>query len=241
MNEMILSLIFLNLLDEPGRHATNDCFWFYIFCDYRSSRDNGSFTNCHPWQNCHIRSKPNLVLYVNRLEGHVATMIWIWIVVDCTECGVVSYKTIIANEDTSLVLELTTAIDEYTLTYMRVLATIGIERWKHAECLRYVNIPKLGEQLPEFIGRVVLIVNLHGDANSLLSHLVHEEVRIATVLDRIPCCYVISIFLYCHIYSKAITAARQGEELTPLVYVDDNKYYIELKCERGTCAVIAFE
>ena len=36
-------------------------------------------------------------------------------------------------------------------------------------------------------------------------------------------------------------AARQGEELTPRVYVDDNKYYIELKCERGTCAVIAFE
>ena len=38
-----------------------------------------------------------------------------------------------------------------------------------------------------------------------------------------------------------LLAARQGEELTPLVYVDDNKYYIELKCERGTCAVIAFE
>ena len=36
-------------------------------------------------------------------------------------------------------------------------------------------------------------------------------------------------------------AARQGEELTPLVYVGDNKYYIVLKCERGTCAVIAFE
>ena len=36
-------------------------------------------------------------------------------------------------------------------------------------------------------------------------------------------------------------ASYHGEELTPLVYVDDNKYYIELKCERGTCAVIAFE
>ena len=36
-------------------------------------------------------------------------------------------------------------------------------------------------------------------------------------------------------------AARQGEALTPLVYEDDNKYYIELKCELGTCAVIAFE
>ena len=38
-----------------------------------------------------------------------------------------------------------------------------------------------------------------------------------------------------------LLAARQGEELTPLVYVDDSKYYIELKCGRGTCAVIAFE
>ena len=36
-------------------------------------------------------------------------------------------------------------------------------------------------------------------------------------------------------------ATRQGEELTPLVYVEGNKYYIELKCERRTCAIIAFE
>ena len=36
-------------------------------------------------------------------------------------------------------------------------------------------------------------------------------------------------------------AARQGEKLTPLVYVDGNKYCIELRCERGTCAVFAFE
>ena len=36
-------------------------------------------------------------------------------------------------------------------------------------------------------------------------------------------------------------AARLGEELTPLVYVEGNKYYIELKCGRGTCAIIAFE
>ena len=28
---------------------------------------------------------------------------------------------------------------------------------------------------------------------------------------------------------------------TPLVYVDVNKYYIELKCGRGTYAVIVFE
>ena len=38
-----------------------------------------------------------------------------------------------------------------------------------------------------------------------------------------------------------LLAARQVEELTPLVYVDGNKYYIELKCECGTCAIIALE
>lgn len=36
-------------------------------------------------------------------------------------------------------------------------------------------------------------------------------------------------------------AARQGERLTPLLYEDEGHYYIELKCERGTCAIMAFE
>ena len=133
-------------------------------------------------------------------------MFRIGIVIDSTECCIVSYKAIIANEDASLILELTTAIDEYPLTDMGIFATIGIERRKHAECLWYVNVPKVGEQLSKLLRRVVLIIYLHGNANSLLCHLVHEEVWFATVLDRVPCCYVISIFLYCHIYSKAITA-----------------------------------
>ena len=133
-------------------------------------------------------------------------MLRIWIVIDSTECCIVSYKTIIADEDASLILELTTAIDEYSLADMGIFATIGVERWKHTECLWYVNVPKVGEQLSKLLWRVVLIIYLHGNANSLLCHLVHEEVWFATVLDRVPCCYVISIFLYCHIYSKAITA-----------------------------------
>lgn len=54
-------------------------------------------------------------------------MLWIGIVIDSTECGIVSYKAIIADEDTSLILELTTAINEYSLTDMSILATIGIE------------------------------------------------------------------------------------------------------------------
>ena len=95
---------------------------------------------------------------------------------------------------------------EYPLTDMGILSTIGIERRKHAECLWYVNVPKVGEQLSKLLWRVVLIIYLHSNANSLLCHPVHEEVWFATVLDRVPCCYVISIFLYCHIYLKAIMA-----------------------------------
>lgn len=36
-------------------------------------------------------------------------------------------------------------------------------------------------------------------------------------------------------------AARLGEMLTPKVYSHDNKQYVELSCERGICAIIAFE
>ena len=133
-------------------------------------------------------------------------MLRIWIVIDSTECCIVSYKTIIADEDASLILELTTAIDEYSLADMGIFATIGVERWKHTECLWYVYVPKFGEQLPEFLWWMVLVVYLHSDANSLLCHLMHEEVGFATSHDRFPCCYVISIFFYCHICSKAITA-----------------------------------
>ena len=204
MNEIILSFIFLNLLYELSRYTTNNSSWFYIFCYNSSSCNNGSFAYCHSLQYRYICSKPNLIFYTNRLECHVATMLWIGIVIDSTECGIVSYKAIIADEDTSLILELTTAINEYSLTDMSILATIGIERGKHTECLWYVYVPKLGEQLSKFLWRVVLIVYLHGNANSLLCHLVHEEVRFATILDRIPCCYVISVFLYCHIYSKTL-------------------------------------
>ena len=62
------------------------------------------------------------------------------------------------------------------------------------------------------------------------------------------CCYIRiaqelipSDFIVKRVRVEYKVAARQGEELTPLVYVEGNKYYIELKCERGTCAVIAFE
>ena len=191
---------------EFCRYTTNHSSWFYIFCYNSSSCDNGSFAYCHPLQYRYIGSKPNLIFYTNRLECHVATMLWIGIVIDSAECSIVSYKTIIADEDASLILELTTAIDEYSLTDMGILSTIGIEGRKHAECLWYVYVPKLGEQLSKFLRRVVLVVYLHSNANSLLCHLVHEEVWFATVLDWVPCCYVIPIFLYCHNYSKAITA-----------------------------------
>lgn len=36
-------------------------------------------------------------------------------------------------------------------------------------------------------------------------------------------------------------AARLGEVLTPLLYVDEGHYYVELKCERGTCSIMSFE
>lgn len=36
-------------------------------------------------------------------------------------------------------------------------------------------------------------------------------------------------------------AARLGEVLTPLLYTDEGKYYVELRCDRGTCTLMSFE
>src|SRR5574344_1639740 len=121
MNEIILSFIFLNLLYELSRYTTNNSSWFYIFCYNSSSCNNGSFAYCHSLQYRYICSKPNLIFYTNRLECHVATMFRIEIVIDSTECCIVSYKAIIANEDASLILKLATAIDEYSLTNVGIL------------------------------------------------------------------------------------------------------------------------
>lgn len=35
--------------------------------------------------------------------------------------------------------------------------------------------------------------------------------------------------------------AREGEQLTPLLYTEESKYYVELKCERGISALISLE
>ena len=90
MNEIILSFIFLNLLYELSRYTTNNSSWFYILCYYSSSCNNGTFAYCHSLQDCNICSNPNLIFYTNRLECHVATMFRIGIVIDSTECCIMT-------------------------------------------------------------------------------------------------------------------------------------------------------
>jgi len=36
-------------------------------------------------------------------------------------------------------------------------------------------------------------------------------------------------------------AARMGETLTPILYTDEGRYYVVLQCDRGVCAIVAFE
>lgn len=34
--------------------------------------------------------------------------------------------------------------------------------------------------------------------------------------------------------------ARLGEQLTPLLYTDEGRFFVELKCDRGVCTVMEF-
>src|SRR5574344_2690058 len=175
MNEFILSFIFLNLLYELSRYTTNNSSWFYIFCYNSSSCYNCSFTDGDTRTDGYVCTKPHLIFNANWFECHVATMLWIGIVIDSTECCIMTNKAIIADEDASLILKLATAIDEYSLTNVGILSTISIEGREHAERHGHGTGPEFGKQFPEFLRCMVLVVYLHSDANSLLRHLVHEE------------------------------------------------------------------
>ena len=136
-----ITFIFLNFLYELSWYTTHNCSCFYILCYNCSCCYNCSFTDGDTRTDGYVCTKPNLIFYTNRLESHVASMLWIGIVIDRTECGIVSYKAIIADEDASLILKLTTAIDEHTLTNVGILSTIGIEGREHAERLWHFNVP----------------------------------------------------------------------------------------------------
>lgn len=55
---------------------------------------------------------------------------------------IVTDECTLVNGDPSLVLELTTHVDEYSLTDVGVLTTVGMERWEHTNRFGHLTSPK---------------------------------------------------------------------------------------------------
>ncbi len=72
-------------------------------------------------------------------------MLRIGIVVDCTECGIMADETVVAYEDATLILELTTHVDERSFAHPGVLASIRPERREHTNAFRHLMSPEFGQ------------------------------------------------------------------------------------------------
>ena len=91
-----ITFICLNVLYNSCRYTTHNSSCFYILCYNCSCCYNCSFTDGDTRTDGYVCTKPHLIFNANWLECHVATMLWIGIVIDSTECCVMTNKAIIA-------------------------------------------------------------------------------------------------------------------------------------------------
>ena len=128
-------------LDYFRGNAADDGIGGHIFGDDRSGGNDGIVTDGDALQDGNVRTKPYFFADMNGFGGHARPLRRVGDVIERAECGVMTDKSIVVDEDTALVLELTAHIDKHPFADMRVLAAIGIERRKHTERLRHVYRP----------------------------------------------------------------------------------------------------
>ena len=130
--------------------------------------------------------------------AHTLTLGRVKVVVDGCQHDVVTYESALVDSDTTLVLELTTHVDEDPFANDGVLAAVGMERRKHAYRLGYLTPPKLFQQIVQLLWSMILAVNLCCYLQCLLRQLMEHHVDITTANDGFARCHVITKFLYCH-------------------------------------------
>ena len=75
--------------------------------------------------------------------AHALTLGRVKVVVDGCQHDIVTNKCAFVDGDTTLILELTAHVDEYSFTNNGVFTTIGMERWKHPNRFGNLSPPKL--------------------------------------------------------------------------------------------------
>ena len=128
-------------LNHFRRDTTDDGIGRHIFRHHGPGGNDGIFSDGDALQDGNVRTKPYFFADVYRFGYHARPLRRIGDVIERAERSVMTDKSIVINEDTALVLELTAHIDEHPFADMRVLAAIGIERRKHTERLRHIYRP----------------------------------------------------------------------------------------------------
>ena len=106
--------------------------------------------------------------------------------IECSENHVVPDLTSITEGYASMVLKMTTGIDENILADVDVFPEIGVKRRENPT--RWVDImsEKAGKQSPNLFLRMVTSVQFKSDTACFVAHLVHKTMDLFRV-QRFPC------------------------------------------------------
>ena len=122
----------LYLLYNFCRNTSHNRVFLNVFCYNSSGCNYSSITNCHTSCNYRSCSNPNSVSYMYRCTQKVP-VIRIQIMIQSGKDNSVTYQGIITNIDTTLILEVTSGIDEYIFSDVNVSSKIRIKRQKQSE------------------------------------------------------------------------------------------------------------
>ena len=155
-----LSVFYLYLFYYLGRNATNNGIRFNVLCHHSPSSYYGSIADGYSSKNGGIGSNPYVFADVYGSIRHTLTLGRVKVVINGCQHDVVTYECTLVDGDATLVLELTTHVDEDPFTNDGVLAAIGMKRRKNAYRLGHFTPPKLFQQIVQLLWSMILAVNL---------------------------------------------------------------------------------
>lgn len=94
------------LLDDFGRHTSNNRIGLYVFGHYSTSSNNGSIADGHASQHRCVGSNPYIFADMDGGIAHALTLGGVEIVVDGCQYDVVTDEAALVDGDATLILEL---------------------------------------------------------------------------------------------------------------------------------------